>query len=134
MGKKLKGEINFYAIDNQAQAMKKYHVWEDALKAMHHEEMPPEDELQPSAEEKAMFKAWYTKTFIDIEAKPSIARLQRLSVFEYRESLKSLLGFDLILNLKETGETVQERSLVVKMMPPDLQEKAALAMTPSKVP
>ena len=118
-GKKVKGHVNFNSIDTLGQAFKKYEVWEEALELMHDKEMPPEDEKQPTSEEVQMVKKWYTDTFLNITAKPGNARLQRMSTLEYRNSLKSLLGFDLELSFTGTDETVQESSLVIKMMPPD---------------
>lgn len=117
--KKTKGEINFYAIDTEGQALKKFEYWEKGLEAMQALDMPPEDEPQPSEKEVEVFEKWYVDTFVNIRAQPGLARLQRLSVFEYRESLKSLLGFDLELSVQDTGATRVETSMVLKMMPPD---------------
>lgn len=117
--KKVKGHVNFVAIGDRKQAFKKYDLWAKALEAIENGDMPPEDEAQPADEEVNVLTDWYREMFVAIEPRPADAQLRRLSIAEYRNSLRSLLGFDLSVSVSGTPETVQENSLVVKMMPSD---------------
>ena len=118
-GEKVKGHVNFVAIGNMAQAYKKHTLWEHALELIGDQDMPPEDEPQPTEKDVKVLADWYQEKFVDIEARPANAKLRRLSIHEYRNSLHSMVGFDLKASVAETPETVQEDSLVIKIAPPD---------------
>ena len=133
-GKKVKGHVNFKAIGNMQQAYKNHDLWESVVDVMKEKDMPPEEEKQPDEKEKALFNAWYKKNFVEIEAKPADAKLRRLSTEEYRNSLRSLLGFDLKAAVSDTPETVMEHSLVIKMMPPDPPGESGFGNDTSKAP
>ncbi|NQZ60414.1 MAG: DUF1588 domain-containing protein, partial [Lentisphaeraceae bacterium] len=79
----------------------------------------PEDSPQASKAEIAKIKKWYSDKFINIKPVPAKAKLTRLSTEYYRNSIRTLLGFDLTVNIAGTPETVVENSLILKIMPPD---------------
>ena len=133
-GKKIKGHVNFKAISNMAQAYKKHELWADVLEVMKDKDMPPEDEPQPSQKEIKVLADWYQEKFVNIKAKPAPIKLRRLSTTEYRNSLKSLMGFDLSVSVVGTPETVQESSLVIKMLPPDPPGESGFGNDTAKAP
>ena len=131
----IKGKVNFKAIGNMEQAYQKHALWEEVLDLVEHKEMPPEEEkLHPSVAETHVIKNWYTEKFVNIKAAPAKARLTRLSTEYYRNSLRSLLGFDLIVSVTDTPETVTENSLVLKLMPPDPPGESGFSNDTSQAP
>jgi hypothetical protein len=119
-GKKVKGKVDLTKIKTHKDLLKNYEVFESALELIHEKEMPPEDEAQPSQAEVKKYENWYKKTFIEnVAAQAGPAKPRRLSVNEYRNTLRDLFGFDLEVNFSAAEETVMERSLVKKMMPLD---------------
>lgn len=82
--------------------------------------MPPADAAQPSESQRELLAAWYQEKFVDdVDARPSELRPRRLSAVEYRNTLRSLFGFDLEIAIIEAEQTVVEKSLVLKLLPPD---------------
>ena len=67
----------------------------------------------------ARFEEWYRAEFIEIEARPSVFKPRRLSAPEYRNTLRSLFGFDLEVAIREAEQTVVEKSMVLKLLPTD---------------
>jgi hypothetical protein len=133
-GKKIKGHLNLKTISTMEQAFKKHEVWEEALDLISEKDMPPEDEKQPTASEIKVVKDWYTKNFVNIEARPAVAKLRRLSAEEYRNSIRTLLGFDLEIHISGTPETVMETSLILKMLPPDPPGESGFGNDTAKSP
>ncbi len=119
-GENVKGKVDFLAIQTDADAASQFELWETVVDVLEFEEMPPEDETQPSEEEREMVMNWYGKRFTDeVEARPGNFRPRRLSATEYRNTLHSLFGFELEVNIMEAEQTVTERSLVMKLLPTD---------------
>lgn len=117
---KAKGKVDFSLIRTEADVAEQFELWETVVDVLEFEEMPPEDEPQPSEEEREMVLKWYGKRFSDeVEALPGNFRPRRLSATEYRNTLHSLFGFDLEVNIMEAEQTVTERSLVMKLLPTD---------------
>ncbi|MEM1297224.1 MAG: DUF1587 domain-containing protein, partial [Verrucomicrobiota bacterium] len=117
---KAKGQVDFSMIRTDADVTEHFELWETVVDVLKFEEMPPEDEPQPSEEEREMVLNWYGKRFTDeVEALPGNFRPRRLSATEYRNTLHSLFGFDLEVNIMEAEQTVTERSLVMKLLPTD---------------
>jgi len=82
--------------------------------------MPPEDQPRLDPQESELFEDWYQNRLIAaIQAKPGVLRPRRLSAHEYRQTLKSLFGFDLEVAIVEAEQTVVEKSLVMKLLPVD---------------
>jgi hypothetical protein len=131
----IKGKVNFKAIGNMEQAYKKHALWEEVLDLVEHKEMPPEEEkLQPRKTETEVLKNWYSEKFINIKPAPAKAKLTRLSTEYYRNSLRSLLGFELTVSVTDTPETVTENSLVLKLMPPDPPGDSGFSNDTSRAP
>lgn len=133
-GKKIKGHLNLKSIGNMEQAFKQHQVWSEVLELMHEKEMPPEDEKQPTAAEIKVIENWYIENFINIEARPADAKLRRLSAEEYRNSIRTLLGFDLQIHISGTPETVVETSVILKMLPPDPPGESGFGNDTAKAP
>ena len=82
--------------------------------------MPPETQPRLTPAEIAQFKAWYQQELVDtIAPLPDVLRPRRLSAHEYRQTLRSLFGFDLEVSIAEAEQTVVEKSLVMKLLPVD---------------
>lgn len=113
------GDVDFSAIQTDDDVTKAFELWEDVVGHLQAGSMPPEDEAQPNGTEREQVISWY-RHFIDaVEARPAVFRPRRLSVVEYRNTLKSVFGFDLEVAIIEAEQTVSERSLVVKLLPTD---------------
>lgn len=96
-----------------------FQLWESVAGHLTHRTMPPDDSPQPSEKERQLALEWY-EAFVDsIEARPAVLHPRRLSVIEYRNTLRSLLGFDLVSATIEAEQTDVEKSLVVKLLPTD---------------
>lgn len=119
-GEKTKGEIDLSKIRTLADAEANPDLWEAVSFVLEDREMPPEEEPQPEEHEIEQFLDWYEKEFLgDIEARPSVFTPRRLSGPEYRNTMRSLFGFDLEVNIAEAEQTVTEKSLVLKLLPTD---------------
>ena len=96
-----------------------YEVWESVAQHLVNRTMPPDDSPQPTDEQRSRALAWY-KTFVgSIKARPAVFRPRRLSVIEYRNTLNSVMGFELQATVNEAEQTETERSLAVKLLPID---------------
>ena len=114
------GDVDFEAIRKAGSLEKSFEVWGKVDSLLREHRMPPEDEKQPTAEERAAFHAWYQQTFVDsVEARPGTMRPRRLSATEYRNTMHSLFGFELEVNVMEAEQTIIEKSLVLKLLPTD---------------
>ena len=81
--------------------------------------MPPSDEARPTAHEQQLIKAWFNDRYINIPPRAAPLRPRRLSAHEYRQTLRSLIGFDLEVTVTEAEETVSEKSMAMKLLPTD---------------
>ena len=81
--------------------------------------MPPAENSQPSESERQLLYKWYKKFVHSVEPRPAPFAARRLSVQEYRNTLRSVLGFDLEVAVIEAEQTITERSMVVKLLPTD---------------
>ncbi len=113
------GNVDFANYETEDSVTKEFEVWGNAYELISQHKMPPEDEPQPSAEELATFHRWYNQTFVNVEARPGTFRPRRLSANEYRNTLRSLFGFDLEVAVMEAEQTTTEKSLVLKLLPTD---------------
>lgn len=119
-GEKTKGDVDFSTIRTMTDAAADPDLWEAVSILVEDGEMPPEDEPQPTEEERADFLSWIDDEFFgEVESLPGVFRPRRLSGPEYRNTLRSLFGFDLEVNIAEAEQTVTERSLVLKLLPTD---------------
>lgn len=114
------GEVDFQAIAKSGNVMEAFEIWAKVDEVIAEQLMPPEDESQPSASERTVIRNWYKATFVDsVEARPGEFRPRRLSATEYRNTLRSLFGFDLEVAIVEAEQTISEKSLVLKLLPTD---------------
>jgi hypothetical protein len=119
-GEKPKGQLDFSVLHSQQDANRQFEVWAAASERLEAGDMPPDGEPQPSADDTALFLRWYRERFVDnVEARPSVFRPRRLSAHEYRNTMRSLLGFDLEVSIIEAEQTRVEKSLVMKLLPTD---------------
>ena len=119
-GDKAKGDVDLAPFLSIADAETDPDLWETVALVIAEGEMPPEDEPQPGEEHRDEVVAWFDDVFFgEIEALPAIHKPRRLSGPEYRNTLRSLLGFDLEVNIMEAEQTVTEKSLVLKLLPTD---------------
>lgn len=119
-GEETKGKVDLSAIKTMADAEAHTELWEAVSFVIEDREMPPEDEPQPRDDEFAVFTEWYEDQFLGAaEAKPSEFKPRRLSGPEYRNTMHSVFGFDLEVNIIEAEQTVTEKSLIMKLLPTD---------------
>ena len=114
------GDVNFALINSDQKAIDAFETWAKVDDLLASRKMPPEDEPQPTQAEVERFHKWYQHQFLDsIEAKPSVFRPRRLSATEYRNTIRSLFGFDLEVAIRDAEQTISEKSLVLKLLPTD---------------
>lgn len=118
-GQEANGDVDFTAIKTRAAVDEAYELWESVAGHLKHQTMPPEDQPRPTADEAARVQKWYQQFVDNIQARPAVLRPRRLSVVEYRNTLHSVLGFDLEVDIIEAEQTITEKSLVVKLLPTD---------------
>ena len=100
--------IDFEAIKSEEQVKEAFELWESVIGHLKAQSMPPEDESQPTAEQRAGVYQWYHEFVAKIESRPADFRPRRLSVVEYRNTLRSVIGFDLEVAVIEAEQTVTE--------------------------
>lgn len=120
-GEKLKGEVDFTTIATSQDVEANFELWELVADVLAYEEMPPEKaKTRPSELESQRILDWYQETFIEsVEARPGPFQPRRLSAPEYRNTLRSLFGFDLEVAIIAAEQTAVERSLALKLLPTD---------------
>lgn len=72
--------------------------WKKVLLNLQHSKMPPKDSDQPTTGERKIIAAWLQEAVIDIscvgEPKPGAVTIRRLNAFEYRNTIRDLMGVD----------------------------------------
>ena len=68
--------------------------WTEALHQIEDGEMPPEDELQPSNEEKLQFTEWIKSELLKNFKESNKTQLRLLSINEYAATVRDLFGYD----------------------------------------
>ncbi len=101
-----KGDVRLDQFDTPLSILSDRDLWETSLELIRAEEMPPEDPL-PTAAERETLANWIDRTLHN-EAwtnyrSPGAVPLPRLTLVEYRNTMRDLLGVDL-----EAGETLPE--------------------------
>ena len=98
---KSKGKITLHTLDGDLSAGQELERWELILEMMESGEMPPEDEPRPDPEETAAVAAWIESGLRDYVEKASrvaaSTTTRRLTNFEYQNTMRDLLGFELEL-------------------------------------
>ena len=120
-GEKTKGKVDFSGILTEREAGNHIDLWETVVEVVALGEMPPEEEKPLSVEDRKKISAWrdeFMKSPAELTIPPF--RPRRLSANEYRNTLRSLFGFDLEVGIARAEQTESgEKSLVLKMLPPD---------------
>jgi hypothetical protein len=120
-GEKTKGKVDFSGILTEREAGDHLDLWATVVEVVELGEMPPDDEKPLSSDERKKIRNW-REEFIKLPVEPTITsfRPRRLSANEYRNTLRSLFGFDLEVGIARAEQTVSgEKSLVLKILPPD---------------
>ena len=98
---KSKGKITVHSLDGDLAAGQELERWETILDALEQEDMPPEEEDQPSAADRAAVVKWIESGLRDYVKKQSkvatATTTRRLTNFEYQNTMRDLLGIDLEL-------------------------------------
>jgi hypothetical protein len=120
-GEKVKGKVDFSGISTSVQADARFDLWEKVVDVLESGDMPPEDELQLAIADKKTLLDWCQKQLAKpIEPRPGAFQPRRLSAPEYRNTLRSLFGFDLEVSIATAEQTLSgEQSLVLKLLPAD---------------
>ena len=120
-GEKVKGKVDFSKILTEKDADANFELWEKVAEVIEAGEMPPEDEAPLSEEDQKTIVNWYQeRSQASIEAKATVFKPRRLSGPEYRNTVRSLFGFDLEVAVVEAEQTVvSDSSLVLKLLPTD---------------
>ncbi len=108
--------------------------WQKILGALNAQDMPPEDELQPTAEEKADFLGMLSGKLV--EARELLTDsggqivMRRLNHREYKNTLESLLGTPVdvsTLPVDNTGETFDTDGGALFLSPDQIEQYLAVA-------
>ena len=104
---KSRGQTTLHTLDGDFAAGKQLERWELVLKMLKAGEMPPEDQPQPKDADRKAVVAWIETELRNSHKKatdlPKVPTARRLTNFEYQNTMRDLLGFDLNLieNLPE---------------------------------
>ena len=104
---KSKGKITVHDLDGRLSSGHDVERWERVLKMLRNGEMPPEEAKQPSDTERKAVGNWIEAGLNDYAriagATASVPTARRLTNFEYQNTMRDLLGFELNLieNLPE---------------------------------
>ncbi len=98
---KSKGEIMLHALDADLSTGRDLERWERILEMLESNEMPPEDEPQPADAERRAVAEWIEAGLRDYVTRASqtaeVPTARRLTNFEYQNTMRDLLGFELKL-------------------------------------
>jgi hypothetical protein len=98
---KSKGQISLHTLDGDLSSGRELERWEDVLEMLESGEMPPEDEAQPNQTDRSAIADWIESGLRDYVRKASEAEVatttRRLTNFEYQNTMRDLLGFELEL-------------------------------------
>ena len=98
---KSKGQISLHTLDGDLSTGRDLERWEDVLEMLESGEMPPEDEEQPSETKRMLMADWINSGLHDYVKKASEVEVatttRRLTNFEYQNTMRDLLGFELEL-------------------------------------
>lgn len=99
--KKSKGKVTLHDISGDLSSGEGLDRWEDILDMLESGEMPPEDEPQPDEAERQAIVEWIEAGLRNQTAKAKDEKPQptarRLTNFEYQNTMRDLLGFELDL-------------------------------------
>lgn len=90
-----KGDFSFDAFTNIATMQAKRDAWKRVRENLAYELMPPIDKDQPSTDERRRLIAWIDAAVFPVDPKnpdPGRVTLRRLNLFEYRNTVRDLIG------------------------------------------
>lgn len=97
--KKAKGGLNLEHVNSLNDIFSDFKKWEMIIDQVEHEDMPPEDDPQPSEEERQQMTSWIKNVFKEAESRslndPGPAPIRRLNKYEYNNTIRDLTGIDL---------------------------------------
>jgi len=93
-GEKTKGDLNLANYKNGAQAVGARTVWGKVAAELHHSEMPPGKEKQPTADERKAITTWIASLRRLDPPDPGRVTFRRLNRAEYNNTVRDLLGLD----------------------------------------
>jgi len=111
------GDINLE--HTQSSLPEQLETLQAVMEAVDQGRMPPEDETQPSDRDRAKFLSLVRSQLSVVVERPGNFRIRKLSAQEYRNTMRSLFGFELEESRVKAHETLSDTSLIVKLMPPD---------------
>ncbi len=98
---KSKGKITLHTLDGNLAAGRDMERWEKILKELKSGEMPPEDEKQPTDAERNSLIGWIESGMRQFASNAAQAAptptTRRLTNFEYQNTMRDMLGFELKL-------------------------------------
>ncbi len=99
--KKSKGKMTLHTLNRDLATGQDSEHWEKILEALESGEMPPEDEPQPKAADRAAVVKWIDAGLRGQSAKvdevAAAPTARRMTNFEYQNTMRDLLGFELKL-------------------------------------
>lgn len=113
------GDVDFESIKSADDVVNRFDLLERGIEHLKSNRMPPKDADQPTKTEREAFYKWAEEYLANIKVRPAEFKPRRLSVNEYRNTLRSVFGFDLRVAIIEAEQTLAERSMVIKLMPTD---------------
>ena len=114
-GEEANGDVDFSKISTTEDIDTAFETWESVVRHLRAGTMPPQDQAQPDDEERNRFFEWYQNFVDNVEVQPAVFQSRRLSANEYRNTLRSLFGFDLQVAIIEAEQTIAQRSMVLKL-------------------
>lgn len=95
---KQKGNIALHRLSGDIQSAESLALWEHVLDMLDTQSMPPEDQPQPSPADRQAMTGWIALN-LEARAKSSARQplVRRLTNFEYQNTMRDLLGFELNL-------------------------------------
>jgi hypothetical protein len=118
-GAESKAHMDLSVIASPESVESSFETFRAALQAIETDLMPPKEEARPTESEQRELRDWFNSRFINIASRAAPLRPRRLSAHEYRQTLRSLIGFDLEVIVTEAEETVSEKSMAMKLLPTD---------------
>ncbi|HEX8295417.1 MAG TPA: DUF1592 domain-containing protein [Chthoniobacteraceae bacterium] len=94
---KQKGDLTLHEVRDEATLLRARKRWQEVLSMVESGDMPPEEERQPTAEERKQFLASVTQVFAAANsgrADPGRLTLRRLNRTEYNNTIRDLLKVD----------------------------------------
>lgn len=95
---KQKSDLNMKTFKKELDVLKHGDTWEDIFDQVLYEDMPPEDEKQPSVRERAMLTGWIEHTLSKVDCEgpinPGRVTYRRLNRVEYNNTIRDLMMVD----------------------------------------